>query len=59
MGTADFSTDLVPRTVITLCIGTDRPEQTVDPDQMPQNTASDQDLHCLPYIQQYFRYISG
>ena len=31
---------------------------SVDLDQMPQNTASDQILHCLPYIQQYFRHIS-
>ena len=23
------------------------PSQTVDPDQMPQNVASDQGLHCL------------
>ena len=25
----------------------------VDPDQMPKNAALDQDLHCLPYIQQF------
>ena len=25
----------------------------VDPDQMPQNVASDQGLHCLPLIQQF------
>ena len=25
----------------------------VDPDQMPQNAASDQGLHCLPLIQQF------
>ena len=31
---------------------------SVDPDQMPQNAASDQGLHCLSYIQQYFRYIN-
>ena len=38
-------------TVITLSIGTDRLfENSVDPDQMPQNAASDQVLHCLPYI---------
>ena len=24
-----------------------------DPDQMPQNVASDQGLHCLPFIQQF------
>ena len=29
----------------------------VDPDQTPQNAASDQGLHSLPYIQQYFRLI--
>ena len=26
---------------------------SVDPDQTPQNAASDQSLHCLPLIQQY------
>ena len=30
---------------------------SVDPDQMPQNAASDLGLHCLPYVQQYFRHI--
>ena len=29
---------------------------SVDPDQMPLNVASDQALHCLPHIQQFFRY---
>ena len=27
---------------------------SVDPDQMMQNEAYDQGLHCLTYIQQYF-----
>ena len=43
-------------TVINLSIGHwDRQAQAncVDPDQMPQNAASDQGLHCLPLIQ-YF-----
>ena len=31
---------------------------SVDPDQMPQNAASDQGLLCLPYIQQYLRHIN-
>ena len=31
---------------------------SVDPDQMPQNVASDQGLHCLPLIQHYFRQIN-
>ena len=31
---------------------------SVDPDQMPQNAASEQGLHCLPLIQQYFRHIN-
>ena len=31
---------------------------SVDPDHMPQNVASDQGLHCLPLIQQYSRHIS-
>ena len=30
-----------------------------DPDQTPQNVASDQGLHCLPYTQHYFRWIKG
>ena len=30
---------------------------SVDPDQTPQNAASDLGLHCLPLIQQYFRNI--
>ena len=36
--------------IINLNIGTDKPQQTVDPDQMPQNTASDQGLYCLTLI---------
>ena len=32
---------------------------SVDPDQMPQNVASDLGLHCLPYIQQYFKPSTG
>ena len=31
---------------------------SVDPDQMPQNEASDQGLYCLPLIQHYFRHIN-
>ena len=30
---------------------------SVDPDLTLQNVASDQGLHCLPYIQQYFSHI--
>ena len=41
-------------TVITLSIWTDRHfAYSVDQDQTPQFVASDQGLHCLPYIQQY------
>ena len=32
---------------------------SVDPDQTPQNAASDQGLHCLPLIQQQLNMISG
>ena len=40
-------------TVFTICIRTDRPEQTVlDPDETQMNAASHQGLHCLPLIQQ-------
>ena len=43
--------------VITLSIGTDgHSTDSVDPDQTPQNVVSDLGLHCLPYIQQYFRH---
>ena len=45
-------------TVITLNIWTDRPEQSVDPDQMPHSVASDHSLHCLPLVCQSFRHIS-
>ena len=42
-------------TVFTLSIWTklDSPKQTVDPDQMPLNAASDQGLRCLPLMQQF------
>ena len=43
-------TKQVPCTVITLSIGANRPLQTV-------YVASDQGLHCLPYIQQYLRHL--
>ena len=29
---------------------------SIDPNQTPQNAASDQDLHCLPLIQQFYTY---
>ena len=29
---------------------------SLDPDQTPQNAASDQGRHCLPFVQQYFHY---
>ena len=32
---------------------------SVDPDQMPQNAASDLSLHCLPLIQQFLDTSSG
>ena len=45
---------------LALIIGTDRLEKTnVDPDQMPQNIASDQDLHCLLRIQQFLDSSAG
>ena len=31
---------------------------SVDPDKMLQNAASDQGVHSLPYILQYFRHIN-
>ena len=31
----------------------------VDPDQMPQNVASDQGLHYLPPIQQFLDTVNG
>ena len=35
----------------TVCIWSDRREQTVYPDETPQNAASHLVLHCLPLIQ--------
>ena len=32
---------------------------SVDPDQMPQIVASDQGLHCLPFIQQFLNTSAG
>ena len=32
---------------------------SVDPDQMPQNAASDQSLHCLSVIQQFLNTRTG
>ena len=31
---------------------------SVDPDKTMQSAASEQGLHCLPYIQQYFKHIN-
>ena len=31
----------------------------VDPDQIPQNTVSDQGLHCWPFIQQFLDTSTG
>ena len=45
--------------VITLNIGTQASANSVDPDQTPQNVASDQGLHCLPLIKHYFRHINS
>ena len=39
--------------VLTLRIWKDRPEQTVDSDQTPENAASDLGPHCLPLILQF------
>ena len=30
---------------------------SIDPDQTPQNAASDQGLHCKPLIQQFYTFI--
>ena len=40
--------------VLTLYIRKDKPEHSVNPDQTPQNAASDLGLHCLPLIQQLY-----
>ena len=42
-----------------VCIQTDKPEQTVDPNETPQNAASNLGLHCLPLIQQFLHKILG
>ena len=48
-------------TVFTVCIKTDRQAgaNIVDPDEMLQNVASHQGLHCLPIIQQFLDTTSG
>ena len=50
---------IILNTVTNLSIYLDRKAfaNSVDPDQMLQNVASHQGLHCLPYIQQYFKCI--
>ena len=40
-------------TVFMLSTGTDRPEQTVDADQMLHSAESVQGLHCLPLMWQF------
>ena len=50
-------------TVFTICIRTDRPEQTVQTQmrrrRTQQNAASHLGLHCLPLIQQFLDTTSG
>ena len=45
-------------TVTILSFGSDRPRQTVKT-RSDQNVSSDHGVHCLPFIQQYLRYIKG
>ena len=33
-------------------------KNSVELDKMSQNVASDQDLHCVPFIQVYYRHIN-
>ena len=48
-------------TIFTVCFGTDRQAwaNSADPDEMLQNTASHDGLHCLPLIQQFLDTTSG
>ena len=48
----------IQTTVTTLSIGTDRPEQSVDPDLTQQNAESNQGLYCLLLIQHNFGHIN-
>ena len=45
--------------IFSLSIGIDKPEQTLVPDQIPQNVESDQGLHCLPITQQFLDTSTG
>ena len=54
-----FILSCLKHAIITLSIGTDRPEQSVAPDQMPHSVASDQGLHCLQLIQQFLDRSTG
>ena len=59
----------IEATIFILCLGTDRFEKTVDPDQRLQNAAADMGLHCFVFFvvvlfiwvlqpfQEYFTYI--
>ena len=40
-------------TIVALSIRADRPEQTLDPDQTPQNAAFDQGLLGLSFVQKF------
>ena len=41
-------------TVLSLYLDRQTIANSVDSDQMPQTAVSDQGLHCLPLIQQYY-----
>ena len=49
------NTGFMNQSIITLSIGVDRPEQTVK----TQICGSDQGLHCLPLIKQFFDTCTG
>ena len=44
--------------IFTLSIQTQAWANSVDPDQMMQNAASDQGLHCLELILRFFRHMN-
>ena len=46
-------------TQFTLSIGTEMLVNSIDPDKMLHNAASDQVLHCLPLIQQFYGIVTG
>ena len=55
----DFGRESIWHAQFTLSIGTEMFVISIDPDKMLHNAASDQVLHCLPLIQQFYGIATG